>query len=766
VVLCDLRAASNAADYLVVAHPELLSEAVRLAEHKAATRRFLTPRVVDIEDVYREFSGGNLDPSALRNFLVYAVNSWSTRPEYVVLLGNGHYDYKQYTTQEVNYIPPYEQGSNCWEDFFTYLTEGSVPSNSNSVSTPDIFLGRLPAASLTEARDMVDKIIEVEGPDADLGAWRNRILLVADDDRQLGEPDPIQGSSAHHLSSEQIERTILRQDSAVDMRKVYLFEYEWNSVYEKPAAARALLNQINNGVAVVNYFGHGSDNVWADERVLRPQSIALLYNRKFYPVFTSFSCSVGRFDVPQHECLSGILVRASGLGGIAALSSTRLAYAAYNEALGKGFYRYAFSRKPAMSIGQAMALSKIENLNSSQKTYCILGDPSFMFGPVTDSVIMETVVGSGARERVTDTLKALQEVAVRGSILRNGGINSAMGTAASPAWVQIGLYNPSNDSTKRKDGGIGEVTYSLPGNPVFIGATQVTAGRFEQRMLLPRRLAFEKSGVALKAYAWGRDSLGTNPQVSIGKGYKGNIIFSGSEATTVGDTTGPRISVRCIYDEAGGNSGGGTIGTLAGRLPLEMEIRVYDESGIDMSGTGPDEGLTWEVPGVFSKRNINHQFLFDQGDYRRGAASQVINKGAIEPGSYLLNISAQDLLGNSTRIQATLEIADAREFRLGQVFNYPNPMRMGGRTRFFFAHTATATVGTDVSVTIKMYTLSGRLVRVINHAINGQEWDGTDQHGRQLSPNVYLYRISALERDPSVEKRERSPVKKLVIYPP
>jgi hypothetical protein len=51
-------------------------------------------------------------------------------------------------------------------------------------------------------------------------------------------------------------------------------------------------------------------------------------------------------------------------------------------------------------------------------------------------------------------------------------------------------------------------------------------------------------------------------------------------------------------------------------LPLKCEIELYDENGIDVTGTGPDEGLTMEIKGTLSRRNINHKFQFRDADFR------------------------------------------------------------------------------------------------------------------------------------------------------
>jgi hypothetical protein len=61
------------------------------------------------------------------------------------------------------------------------------------------------------------------------------------------------------------------------------------------------------------------------------------------------------------------------------------------------------------------------------------------------------------------------------------------------------------------------------------------------------------------------------------------------------------------------------------------------------------------------------------------------------------------------------------------------------------------------------------LIRVFSKAVNGQEWNLTDQRGNILTPNVYLYRILLKKQDGNISDRLneiKSPVKKLVIHPP
>ena len=65
-----------------------------------------TVRLVDIEDVYDEFSFGGKTPHAIRDFLVRATAQWSTPPRFLLLVGNATQDPRDYYgLGEVDYVP-------------------------------------------------------------------------------------------------------------------------------------------------------------------------------------------------------------------------------------------------------------------------------------------------------------------------------------------------------------------------------------------------------------------------------------------------------------------------------------------------------------------------------------------------------------------------------------------------------------------------------------------------------------------------------------
>jgi hypothetical protein len=755
VMIYNLRAIENPsvnkADYLIISHPDFLSQAVRLANHKRNVRRFSSPKVVDVGDVYREFSGGNLDPAGIRNFLVYAHTQWGVKPDYVVLLGKGHYNFKN----EPVFIPVSENKDRCIEDFFAYLDSATSQDSSNPPN-PSIFIGRFPCSTIDQARQMVDKIIDLEDPSvAELGAWRNRGLLVNDDDKQVADnhvvPDPL--GTDHRDASEKVGAVISSQWPSIDIRKVNLFQYPINTLFQKPEARDALINDINSGMSFVNFFGHGSPQLWTDERILDQATVANLHNEKRYPVISSFSCAVGEFDQPApHRCLSEVLALASKSGAVATISSMREAYSENNKHLAMAFYGNVFDgSRVGVTLGEAYAQAKMTVRDQNSQIYSFLGDPSICFVNPQHRVVLSIIDKEG---RSRDTLKALQAITIKGSIKMGNQmtVDAAYGSNEKPAFVQISLFNPPIILQQENSG-----TDTIPGTPIFTGQIAVMNGQFEQSLHLPRNVIFKKPGAKVTVFSW----LGFDN----GLGYK-PIVFDSTDSIGSFDTVGPSIALRPLYDDDASLAVNtkGTIALLTGKvqatLPFRCEVNVFDSSGIDVVGTGPDEGLSIEIDGVLSKQNINNKFRFDGGDYRKGNATIELSEGQLRAGTYSLWASAQDLAGNITRQNFVLEISQNQDVAINHVFNYPNPVKMGKSTSFYFELSKT----TGVTSMIKIYSMSGKLLNVIYGAHSGEVFNLRDRAGNLLGPNVYLYQLIA--EDAFYQKTVKSKIQKLLIHPP
>jgi hypothetical protein len=120
----------------------------------------------------------------------------------------------------------------------------------------------------------------------------------------------------------------------------------------------------------------------------------------------------------------------------------------------------------------------------------------------------------------------------------------------------------------------------------------------------------------------------------------------------------------------------------------------------------------------------------------------------LAPGEWQFQMRISDLFNNGPAGSTiTFNIAGA-SLELENVLNYPNPFR--DQTDFTF------TLSGDAAVTIKIYTVAGRLVRTLTLAgtagFNTTAWDGCDGQGDPLSNGVYLYKIIATSGDKRQEK--------------
>src|SRR5690606_20868148 len=156
-----------------------LAQAEQLADFRRDNLTgFENPRVtvVNVFDVYKEFSYGLLNPSALQAFAKYAFDNWQTpAPDFIVLFGDASYDIRGiFQNSRLNYVPSMP---------FHVKTFGQLPSDnliaavSGSDISPDIAIGRLSCETVEEANILVDKIINY--PADDTKAWKENVILLA-----------------------------------------------------------------------------------------------------------------------------------------------------------------------------------------------------------------------------------------------------------------------------------------------------------------------------------------------------------------------------------------------------------------------------------------------------------------------------------------------------------------------------------------------------------------------------------------------------------
>ena len=165
---------------------------------------------------------------------------------------------------------------------------------------PDLALGRLPAASLDEARVMVEKIVAYETREA--GLETAPLVLVADDPDRAGNFV----ADAEELASSTL--------AGRDVRKIYLSELGLERT------RGSILRAFDEGASVVSYVSHGGIHLWAGENLFDISRVESLSPQARQPIVLTMNCLNGYFHFPYFGSLSEELLKAEGKGAIAAFS--------------------------------------------------------------------------------------------------------------------------------------------------------------------------------------------------------------------------------------------------------------------------------------------------------------------------------------------------------------------------------------------------------------------------------------------------------------
>ncbi|HID55680.1 TPA: hypothetical protein EYP37_04060 [Candidatus Poribacteria bacterium] len=373
----NLRNPSNSYDYLIISHRDFLEPIQKLADFRAS--QGLDVLVVDVDDIYDEFSHGIFNPHAIRSFLRYAFFNWAKPPTYVLLVGDASYDYKgavkrYYERMGIKldiapiFVPTYHSwapvgGEAAMDQKFVEV--------SGDDRLPDMFIGRLPVQRPSEVNEIVSKIIEYE-TETQSDYWQSRIMEVADDDLSHA------GDDEFERSRERLFRNVI--PVAYEPVKIYL-----RKIGSPMRANKMIIDEINKGVIVAEYSGHGGSWTWADENIFRGDDIQRLSNKGKYPFLITTTCLNGFFDMPQkfgERSLAEEFLIQKDKGAIAVLSASRLTFAYANSAFDMVLFKYMFEVDPPV-LGAIINQAKVEFINNSieqwipgAEQYILFGDPA------------------------------------------------------------------------------------------------------------------------------------------------------------------------------------------------------------------------------------------------------------------------------------------------------------------------------------------------------------------------------------------------------
>jgi hypothetical protein len=345
----------RSADYLIITTSGLVNAANSLAQYRAS--QGLKTTVVTMSEIYDEFNHGIANPHAIQSFLKHARSSWKPGPKYVVLAGEGSYDYKNYLKFADCLVPSLLVDTEFGLASSDVLLADVVGSN----GVPEMAVGRILALNESELTAAIEKI---KGYEAAAGAWNTAVLLVADNSDDGGDFT----ADSDRLS------TLLPSSLTVSM--AYLDRMA-------PADVRAaILSGFTSGSLWLNYIGHAGVDQLASERLLaRADAQNLSATGSALPVVSALSCVAGSYNLPGYSGMGELLVKRPSAGAIAMWAPSAMELNEDSVLFGSFFAQKVFGSSKNLTLGQGILAAQKAAAGAEVpvlviRTYNLLGDPA------------------------------------------------------------------------------------------------------------------------------------------------------------------------------------------------------------------------------------------------------------------------------------------------------------------------------------------------------------------------------------------------------
>jgi len=719
-------------DYLIVSHPDYLTEAERLADFHQQENN-LKVLVTTPEKIYNEFSNGIPDVTAIRNFVrmfYHRASNTNIKPKYLLMFGDASYDYLNLEIDEANntnFVPTFESHESrhpistfCTDDYFV-LMDANEGGNIEKIGKPDLAVGRIPCFNVTQAQDVVDKIIHYKSI-LSKGSWLNNYTIIADDE----------DGNLHFKDSESHTKKLNALSENINIDKIYQDAYEQLSTTgggRYPEVNDALNRKIETGTFVLNYVGHGGENGFAHERILQVRDIKSWENKDKLPLFITATCSFSPYDNPNWRDSAGerVILRAEG-GAIAIVSTTRVVYASQNKILNGAFIDHLFTKEnnEYLPIGTIMQFAKMSTpVTTNVRKFALLGDPAIVLNYPKHEVVT-TQINDIPIAEFKDTLKSLSKVKISGEII---GYDQAKMEGFNGT-VFPNIFDKSVTlQTLANDEGSSAAEFDLQNKIIFKGQSKVTNGSFNFEFIIPKDIKLFYGNGKISYYALdentGKDAAGA---------YKG-IIIGGIAEEAATDNQKPDIE---LYMNNTDFVFGGTTNESPDLLAL-----LFDDSGINTVGNGIGHNITGILDGDESNPIIlNDYYRAAENDFSKGTIRYPLKN--LEEGKHTLKLRAFDVHNNWNEAWLEFYVFNSDEVQINNVINYPNPFTTS--TEFYFEHNQ---VGDNLQAQINIYTLTGKLVKTIQQVlpseafrVKGIMWDGLDHNQNKLGRGTYIYKVT------------------------
>ena len=728
-------------DYVIITQNYLLNEAERLADYHRNNSN-LTTEVIDINQIYNEFGSGSPDLTAIRDFVRFLyLNATTTdkKVKYVCLFGDSSFDFKDRITNNNNIVPAFQSfesfnlvTSYVTDDYFGIMddVEGELTPN----DFQDVATGRYPVTTILEAQKAVDKTLNYYSTNS-YGDWRNNLTFVADDPDKPSE-------FILQKTVDLITEDIKINKPGFNIKKIYSDAHQQvtSAGGERyPTVNESITNSVETGTLVVDYFGHGGINGWAQERILEVPQIQSWNNLNTLPLFIAVTCEFSRFDNPLQITAGELTFLNQNGGATNMISTTREIFISVGQNFNRSLVKKLFNfQNEDYTIAESLMNTKHE-FSSAQRFFVYnFGDPAMKLAQPKPNIIITKMNDKDINQSL-DTLKALSHIKFEGIITddQNNILNNYNGVLSATIYDK-----PLNKITLDNDNFGKKMEFTSIESKIFRGRASINNGNFSFDFIVPKdiRIAYGNAKISFYADDKKTDKSGYNLQIKIG----------GIDPNAPTDNEGPLIKL-FMNDESfvdGGNTS---------ESPIIYAI-LEDNSGINTSITAVDH----DIIAILDDDNANPFVLNDYyetelNDFKKGKVKFPLRN--LEPGLHIIKFKCWDTYNNPSEATLSFIVVDDNDLILSNVLNYPNPFV--NYTEFWFNHNKP---NETLEVQVQIFTVSGKLIKTLNQSVQSDgllsreiTWNGLDDFGNKIGKGVYIYKlqVKSLLTNTKAEKIEK-----------
>ncbi len=723
-------------DMVIISPTEYMTAANTVADlHRRVDG--MTVHVLTPEVIYNEFASGTADVTAFRKMLKMWYDRASEEgvdyPRYCMIMGRPTYDNKGVTpaVAQARYVRVPIWGSPTgWDQSSSYTTDDYIGMLDDTGTTFSmgpgkihVAVGRWPIKSAEEANTMARKLVNyVENPT--LGAWRNNVMLIADD----------QDRGDHLKQSEWVYEGMRSSGNGADFMydRLYLDSYPLSYTGTGagyPEAKEHMFKKINEGVSFISYIGHANPKSWTHEGLLNWTDITTM-NNPHTPFLYAATCEFLRWD---DDAVSGaeIMWLYPSAGFIGMICPSRSVYIDQNGLLSKALSTFVYRRDNdggAARVGDIFINAKngFGATTSNRLKFCLMADPAMrVLSPELD-VKVESINGVELA-----TAEELPIIGARSRVVVEGYISDNEGNICSDfnGMLEISLFDAEKVITTYGNGDKGVVqNYNDRKTRLYNGRVEVQEGRWSLTLLMPSEIENNFTPALLSLYASSNDGREAN-------GACEQLYVYGFDSEAAPDEQGPDITDFYL------NTVSFADGDRVNSTPVVFAT-LTDESGINLSQAGIGHNMLIVIDGNIYHGDVSDSYVPDVADPTKGSIKYALPE--VTPGEHKLTLTVWDNANNSSSASLSFNVGIGLPPSIIDLSASATP----AVTSTVFSVTTDRPMSA-MSCLWEVFDLNGKCLWSEQSALTTDidsriqtEWNLNDNSGRRVSRGIYIYRAT------------------------